>query len=261
VLNGELVVLDATAGELIFIDPIRQVELRRVTSAIPLDGGLVGSGSRGTLFGVNSTSQIVELNPASGAVLATLASPGSSLVGLAYINNELLVSDNAGVVRRLDPVTGTVLGTLAVPVGLAALGADGNGGVAVAAGGDYQPFVMTTLNDESSQSITEGVGPYAGSYRPVEPLSIFDGTNTLGAWSLLVQDTASGNVGVLHDWKLLINQKQDTPPDAQQVGFIGDSLTTAAAANDVDLYRFDVLLTPAWGYMLPCVCLMLKVTR
>ncbi|MCA9134161.1 MAG: S8 family serine peptidase, partial [Planctomycetales bacterium] len=241
-LNGEVVLLDATAGELIFSDPYRDLEIRRVTSATVLAGGLVGGGSRGTLFAINAASEIVELNPVDGSVVATIASPGGNLVGLALVDGVLLASDNAGVVYRIDPTSGAVLGTLAVPTGLAALGADGGGGMAAATGGNYQPFINTILDDEATTSITEGVGPYTGRYVPVQPLSAFDGTNVRGSWRLEIQDTSTRNVGVLNSWRLLINETQDTPPDVSHVGFVGDNTDTSAnPVNDVDLYRFNVL--------------------
>lgn len=241
-LNGGVVLLDATANQLIFVDPFRDIEVRRVTPAVALMGGLVGGGARGTLFGIDASSEIIEINATTGAVVATLPSPGGSLVGLALVDGKLLASDSAGAVYQLDPDTGAVSGTLAAAAGLAALGADGGGGMAVALGGDYQPFTGTILDDEASLSITEGVGPYSGRYRPAEPLSAFDGTNSRGVWRLEVRDTATGNTGVLNDWSLRFNEAQDTPPDISYVGYIGDTLsTTTAAVNDVDLYRFNVL--------------------
>ncbi len=135
-----------------------------------------------------------------------------------------------------------LLGTINVPVGLSGLGGDGAGGVLQAIGGDYQPLLNTILDDEAALSILEGVGPYTGRYRPVEPLSTFDATNARGSWRLEVEDTATGNTGVLNGWRLLFNEPQDSPPDATHVGFIGDNLDAAVGrANDVDLYRFELL--------------------
>jgi VCBS repeat-containing protein len=235
------VLLDAASDELVFMDPFREVELRRVAAAVPLSGGLVGGGALGTLFAIDNSNQIVQLNAQSGAIISTFASPGTGLTGLALVDGLLLVSDDSGNVFQLDPGSMTVLGTLSVPENLAALGADGGGGVAQFIGGDYQPFVSTILDDESALSITEGVGPFSGRFRPIEPLSTFDETNVRGNWLLEVQDTASGNTGVLHDWTLFINEPQDTAPDIAQTGMIGDSTDMArAAADDVDIYRFDI---------------------
>ncbi len=241
-LNGEVVLLDATANELIFVDPFRNIETRRVTPAVAISGGLVGGGSRGTLFAMDATSQIVELNATTGAVVATLPSPGTGLVGLAVVDGKLLASNNAGAVYQLDPNTGAVSGTLTAASGLAALGADGGGAMAAALGGNYQPLTGTILDDEATVSIIEGVGPYTGRFQPVQPLSIFDGTNARGSWRLEIQDTNTGNTGVLNNWRLLLNEMQDTPPDVSYVGFVGDSTSaTTTAVNDVDLYRFNVL--------------------
>lgn len=240
-LNGQAVLLDASANQLIFVDPFRNLEMRRVTPAVAISGGLVGGGSRGTLFAINATSQIVELNATTGAVVATLPSPGTGLVGLALVDGKLLASSSTGTVYQLNPNTGAVSGTLAAASGLTALGADGGGAMAAALGGNYQPLKGTILDDEATMSITEGVGPYTGRFKPVQPLSIFDGTNARGSWRLEIQDTQTGNTGVLNNWRLLLNEAQDTPPDITYVGFVGDTTSvTTTAVNDVDLYRFHV---------------------
>ncbi len=242
-LNGEVVLLDATANELIFFDPFRDMETRRLTPAVPLDGGLVGGGDRGTLFGINALSQIVEIDATDGSVINTIASPGLALVGLALVGGVLLVTDNTGTAYQIDPDTGAVNGTLAVPAGLSALGGDGGGGMKQFIGGDYQPLLDTILDDEASISITEGVGPYTGRFIPVEPLTTFDGTNSFGSWRLEVEDTALGNTGVINDWRLLFNEPQDTAPDASLIGFVGDNFDAGVGlANDVDVYQFELLV-------------------
>ena len=197
---------------------------------------------RGTLFAIDDQSRIVELNAEDGSVAAILDSPAAVLVGLAVVQGLVLASDNNGNVYEVEPESGDVVGTLSVAPGLSSLGADGAGGVLAAVGGDYQPLVNTILDDEATQSILEGVGPYTGRFRPVEPLSTFDATNARGSWRLEVEDIATGNTGVLTGWRLLLNEQQDTAPDASIVGFIGDNLDSAVApANDVDLYRFELL--------------------
>ena len=255
-LSGEIVLLDSTAGELVFVDPYRHVELRRLAPAVTVAGGLVGGGERGTLFAVDGTGQIVELSAADGSLLNTITAPGGTLIGLALVDGVLLASNTAGTVHQIDPDTGVVSGTLAVPAGVAALGADGDGRFATALGGNYQPFVGTILDDEGPLAIQEGVGPYSGRFVPVEPLSTFDDTNVRGSWRLEVRDTATGNVGVLHSWRLLVNEQQDTAPDVSQFGFIGDATNALAAPqDDVDIYRFDLIVggtiqvdvTPAAG--------------
>ena len=42
--------------------------------------------------------------------------------------------------------------------------------------------------------------PRRASYRPVEPLSAFNGEAVEGDWQLIVSDVAAGDAGVLHEW-------------------------------------------------------------
>ena len=63
-------------------------------------------------------------------------------------------------------------------------------------------FSNTTLDDEAASSITNGVAPFAGSYKPQGLLSAFDGQNPNGVWTLEVSDTANLDVGVLNNWSL-----------------------------------------------------------
>ena len=47
---------------------------------------------------------------------------------------------------------------------------------------------------------------------------------------------------MLNGWRLLLNEPQDTPPDASIVGSsVTTSMSAVAPANDVDLYRFELL--------------------
>ncbi len=241
-LDGHIVVQDALTDELLFIHTTTGEIARRVAPAASIVGGLVGSGSRNTLFGVNPQSELVEINPLDGTILRTLVSPGANLSGLAFVAGQLVVASRDGRIRRVDANNGAILAEFQVSANLVALGGDGAGGVHQAYVGNYQPLTGTILDDEGSVSITAGTGPYTGRYRPVESLTAFDQTNANGIWRLEVQDTQSGDTGVLNGWKLRINERQDTPADVQYTGFIGDYVPAGAVAvNDVDIYRFDVL--------------------
>ncbi len=241
-LDGHVIVQDSLSSELLFIQAATGEVVRRVAPAASIMGGLVGSGSRNTLFGINDQSELVELNPLDGAILQTLISPSAGLTGLAFVDGNLLVASDDGRIRRVDADNGAILEEFQLTANLVALGGDGAGGVQQAHVGNYQPLTGTILDDEGSVSITAGTGPYTGRFRPVESLEAFDQTNANGIWRLEVQDTQSGDTGVLNGWKLLINERQDTPPDVQYTGYIGDYVPAGVlAVNDVDIYRFDVL--------------------
>jgi len=62
-------------------------------------------------------------------------------------------------------------------------------------GGSGDNFIDTVLDDAAAASIFEGKAPFTGSFRPAQPLSVFNNTNPNGPdnkgfdWTLLVFDT------------------------------------------------------------------------
>jgi subtilisin-like proprotein convertase family protein len=79
--------------------------------------------------------------------------------------------------------------------GVAVILSDRNGG----SGDDYS---NTTFDDEATTPIDFGTAPFAGSFKPEELLSSFDGTNALGTWTLTVDDRAFGDIGTLQSWSI-----------------------------------------------------------
>ncbi|MEX2025941.1 MAG: PQQ-binding-like beta-propeller repeat protein, partial [Pirellulaceae bacterium] len=238
-LNGRLVAQVPSTGTLYFIDTFNDAQVRSVATGLPFLGGLAGGGERGSLFGLHASGQIVEIDAATETVVNTFSSQLTQPTGLAVIEGNLWVGNAAGQVRVLDADTGVVLNSLATAVPMSALGGDNNGGIRTADTSIFQPLVGTILDDEATTPITAGVGPYTGNFIPIEPLSAFDGEAVTGIWRLEVQDTKSNHVGELVNWKLIVNQPDQTPADYQTRGFLGDNI--AKGANDVDLYRFNVL--------------------
>lgn len=59
----------------------------------------------------------------------------------------------------------------------------------------FDDFDDTVFDDEAAQSISSGSAPYAGSYRPLEALSAFDGTDPNGTWRLRIFDHRLGDYG------------------------------------------------------------------
>ena len=69
-------------------------------------------------------------------------------------------------------------------------------------GGSDDNFTMTWLDDEAAVSITEGVAPFQGTFRPQNPLAGYDGIDPNGVWGLEVADTYALDGGSLNAWKL-----------------------------------------------------------
>jgi serine protease len=72
-------------------------------------------------------------------------------------------------------------------------------------GGSSDNFTSTWFNDESATSISAGKAPFTGSFRPETALSVFDGKNAKGTWTLSISDKASKDVGYLSYWGLKIS--------------------------------------------------------
>jgi subtilisin-like proprotein convertase family protein len=71
-------------------------------------------------------------------------------------------------------------------------------------GGSGDNFRNTTFDDEAGQGIWQAAAPFAGSVRPEDPLSAFDGKSAKGTWYLVVEDTALFDTGRLNGWSMSV---------------------------------------------------------
>lgn len=71
-------------------------------------------------------------------------------------------------------------------------------------GGSGDNFFGTFLNDATNFPLVSGSAPFRGSYKPNRPLSKFNGQSPNGYWKLRIYDAASGNIGTLDAWSLII---------------------------------------------------------
>lgn len=69
---------------------------------------------------------------------------------------------------------------------------------------DGDNYQSTTFDDEASLSITEGQAPFAGSYRPLEALSAFDGEDAYGDWHLGIYDGWEMDSGTLTSFRVML---------------------------------------------------------
>lgn len=65
-------------------------------------------------------------------------------------------------------------------------------------------FVNTTLDDEASTYVCDASPPYTDTFRPMHPLTAFDGLGTLGQWEFRVTDFAAGDTGSIQAWSLTL---------------------------------------------------------
>ena len=66
-------------------------------------------------------------------------------------------------------------------------------------------FTSTVFDDEAATAISAGAAPFTGSFRPVQPLTAFDGQTIAGTWTLRVADVAGEDVGTLSAWNTKTN--------------------------------------------------------
>lgn len=69
-------------------------------------------------------------------------------------------------------------------------------------GGAGDNFIHTKLDDSASTPIASGIAPFNGTYRPSNPLTVFNGIAADGYWKLVITDTAGGDTGTLKAWCL-----------------------------------------------------------
>ncbi|KKN76798.1 hypothetical protein LCGC14_0366650 [marine sediment metagenome] len=133
-LGGELFI-QYMPNEIAVWDPVTDALVRTFTVSANVSGSLAAAADRATLFDTNSNGDLLEIDPADGSILNTIAlGLGSLDGGLAYANGELLAVTSllGAFVQRLDPATGAHLGDLTLGNGTSAiigLGAYSSGGL------------------------------------------------------------------------------------------------------------------------------------
>ncbi|MEM9828352.1 MAG: proprotein convertase P-domain-containing protein, partial [Planctomycetota bacterium] len=127
---------------------------------------------------------------------------------------------------RFDAVhtyTSDVRITLVAPDGTSAVLINRVGG-----GGDN--FLGTVLDDDADIPLAAGFAPFAGTFRPSEPLSIFNGLDPNGTWELIIDDLGGGDLGIVNHWSMEI-QSGETTFQTDAHGWVIDAI---AVAEEVD---------------------------
>ncbi|MEZ6095796.1 MAG: lysyl oxidase family protein [Pirellulaceae bacterium] len=123
--------------------------------------------------------------------------------------------------------------------------------------GSQDNFLYTTIDDQAPTNLVDGTAPFHGSFHvahsavPANPLSLFNGENAEGVWTLTVTDWAGSDTGTIRDWGIMFNGVDQNPGDAYELNdqipqatYLGvagqlslDGLTLHRT-NDVDVFRF-----------------------
>lgn len=185
----------------------------------------------GTFSATNSftTANIVCDSFDSTDVPVSISSSGTPL-----ITSTLDITDGVAI-SDLDiqiDVTHTYISdltiTLTSPEGTAVVLTDGNGG----SGDDY---ANTYFDDEASTAITSGTPPYAGSFRPEEALSAFDGEVSIGTWTLTISDAFNLDGGSLNSWTVFTCGEPISDADGDGIEDDVDNCPTIANPDQADL--------------------------
>jgi subtilisin-like proprotein convertase family protein len=174
---------------------------------------------------------ISDLNFKFGGTQCT-AADGATTVGLDHTR----VGDLS---IKLTSPQGTVVGLMSRPGGL---NNPGNN------------FCNTILDDETThpsiQNIsTTGAGaPYSNTYKPANPLSIFDGENPNGTWTLTVTDCAYGETGYVRTFSLIITPSEcSTTASASPIEIRSDhALATLIADEPTPMMSFAQQSSLTW---------------
>ncbi|MFA5405076.1 MAG: M28 family peptidase [Ignavibacteria bacterium] len=126
------------------------------------------------------------------------------------INQNLKIIDNIKVNLTIyHPNDGDLIIQLKGPDGMITL-SQGNG----SSGANY---INTTFDDSASTPITQGTPPFTGSYKPQNPLSLFNNKSATGLWMLRVYDSKAGDIGSLVSWCILMQLKNNVSVKEQNI--------------------------------------------
>jgi subtilisin-like proprotein convertase family protein len=75
-------------------------------------------------------------------------------------------------------------------------------------GADYD---HTIFDDEATSSIHDGAAPFAGRFRPLDSLTLFDGQDAYGPWHLRIYDAFYYDTGQLNMFGLFITTASTVP--------------------------------------------------
>jgi serine protease len=77
-------------------------------------------------------------------------------------------------------------------------------------GGSGDNYSNTVFDDQATTAIRYGFAPFAGTYKPDQLLSAFNGKNAAGTWTLAIYDRATYDTGRINSWSLTVQSTSVT---------------------------------------------------
>lgn len=95
-------------------------------------------------------------------------------------------------------------------------------------------YTNTVFDDDGTIAIVGSAAPFTGIFSPEESLSVLNGSEARGSWSLRIVDTADEDVGILNGWILEICSSPQTDADGDGIEDVVDNCPSIANANQAD---------------------------
>lgn len=105
-------------------------------------------------------------------------------------------------------------------------------------GGSGDNYSVTVFDDEADLSIGDGSPPFNGTFKPIEPLSVFNNESVQGDWTLKVQDVYIAlDAGVIEDFQLEFCVAGEFSPDTDGDGILdpGDNCVNTPNKDQADI--------------------------
>ena len=113
-------------------------------------------------------------------------------------------------------------------------------------GGTGNDFINTVFDDEAASHISAGAPPFAGSFRPEQPLATADGIDAAGNWALLAVNDAGATPGTIISWQLILTYPDKpcpppvlAPPPIPEGEGATEPLTIDRSGSDALLVQWD----------------------
>lgn len=114
------------------------------------------------------------------------------------VNKTAIITDvNVSIGTILHSRTGDIEFSIKSPAGTEVILASRRGG----SGANY---INTIFNDSAANPISSGTAPFTGSFRPENPLSVFNGQNMAGDWIFRINDNQLSDTGRVISYCLTI---------------------------------------------------------
>jgi subtilisin-like proprotein convertase family protein len=97
-------------------------------------------------------------------------------------------------------------------------------------GGGGDNFIDTELDDAAATSIVDASAPFTGVFRPEGDLSLLEGEDVNGTWTLEITDDKRRRSGTLNSWSLIVTESAALSADT-----VAPSDATATVLNTADL--------------------------